>query len=72
MTDLLDCRGLKCPQPVLKVAIRAASADPGTTLEVQADCESFSQDIEKWCSDSGRVLMSVVDRGTYQVATVQF
>ena len=71
MTDLLDCRGLKCPQPVLKVAIRATTAEPGTTLEVQADCESFQADIEKWCNDSGRVLMSVVDRGTYQVATVQ-
>jgi len=71
MSEVLDCRGLKCPQPVLKVAIRAHSAEPGTTLEVHADCASFPQDIEKWCTDSGRVLMSLVDRGAFQVATVQ-
>jgi tRNA 2-thiouridine synthesizing protein A len=72
MSEVLDCRGLKCPQPVLKVAIRAHTAEPGMTLEVHADCESFSKDIEKWCADSGRVLTSLVDRGTFQVATLQF
>jgi len=72
MAELLDCRGLKCPQPVLKVAIKANTLAAGTTLEVHADCPSFPQDIEKWCQDSGKVLVSVVDRGSYQVATVQF
>ncbi|MHC4471998.1 MAG: sulfurtransferase TusA family protein [Planctomycetota bacterium] len=71
MADLIDCRGLKCPQPVLKVAIKAHSAPSGSTLEVHADCESFPEDIQKWCSDSGHVLVSVVDRGAYHVATVQ-
>ena len=72
MTELLDCRGLKCPQPVLKVAIKAKSLAPGTTLEVHADCVSFPQDIQKWCNDMGKVLVSVVDRGGFNVATIQF
>lgn len=71
MTEVLDCRGLKCPQPVLKVAIKAHSVAAGTTLEVHADCDTFADDIEKWCADSGRVLMGVVDRGAFRAATVQ-
>ncbi len=71
MAEVLDCRGLKCPQPVLKVAIKANTLPGGTTLEVQADCSSFPSDIEKWCQDSGHVLVSCVDHGSYRVATVQ-
>ena len=72
MTDVLDCRGLKCPQPVLKVAIKSASMAKGGSIEVHADCPSFPTDIQKWCSDNGKVLVSVVDRGGFNVATIQF
>jgi tRNA 2-thiouridine synthesizing protein A len=71
MPELLDCKGLRCPQPVLKLAIRAKQVPAGTTLEIQADCPTFSDDVTKWCADSGKVLVSVVDRGAYRVATVQ-
>jgi len=71
MPEVLDARGLKCPQPVLKVAIKARTVPPGTSLEVQADCPTFPSDIDKWCKDNGKVLVSCVDRGGYQVATVQ-
>ena len=71
-TEVLDLKGLKCPQPVLKIAIKASTVAPGTSLEVHADCSSFPADVEKWCKDSGKVLVSVVDRGGYHVATIQF
>jgi TusA-related sulfurtransferase len=63
---------MKCPQPVLKVAIKAPSLPAGATLEVQADCPTFANDIKKWCTDSGKVLVSCVDHGAYKVATIQF
>ena len=72
MADVLDCRGMKCPQPVLKVAIKARTVRVGTALEVHADCSSFDADVRKWCTDNGRVLISVVDRGGFKVATIQF
>lgn len=72
MPEVLNCRGLKCPQPVLKVAIKANSMKPGETLEVHADCHTFQSDIAKWASDTGRVLISCVDHGGFQVATIQF
>lgn len=73
MTQILDCKGLKCPKPVLKVAVKANSLAPGTVLEVHADCASFPGDIKKWCDSSGKVLISCVDQGGgVNVATIQF
>ncbi len=73
MAEILDCKGMKCPRPVLKVAIKANSIAAGTVLEVHADCPSFPEDIKKWCEDSGKVLISCVDQGNgLASATVQF
>jgi tRNA 2-thiouridine synthesizing protein A len=71
MAEVLDCKGLKCPQPVLKTAIKANTLPAGTTLEVQADCPTFADDITKWCGETGKVLVSVVDQGGFEVATIQ-
>ncbi len=71
MAEVLNCKGMKCPQPVLKAAIKANSLPKGTTLEVIADCSTFPGDITKWCRDSGKVLVSIVDRDNAKVATVQ-
>jgi tRNA 2-thiouridine synthesizing protein A len=44
----LDALGLKCPQPILKVAVKAKELQAGDMLEVLSDCESFPQDIVSW------------------------
>ncbi len=73
MAEKVDLKGLKCPQPVLKVAIMSKTVPAGTTVEVHADCESFPVDIGKWCASSGKVLISCVDNGGgVFVATIQF
>ena len=69
---VMDLKGLKCPQPVLKIAIKASSIPAGTSVEVLADCSTFPEDIKKWCQDSGRVLISCVDHGGVYTATIQF
>ena len=59
----LDTLGLKCPQPVLKMAVKVKELQPGDTLEVLADCESFPKDIETWCSKTKKTLLFCVDEG---------
>lgn len=71
MAEVLNCKGMKCPQPVLKTAIKANTLPAGTVLEVHADCPTFPNDITKWCSDTGKVLVSIVDADGGKVATVQ-
>ena len=62
-TQTLDALGLKCPQPVLKVAVEAKKLQPGDMLEVLADCPSFPKDIEAWCQKTGKTLLVCADEG---------
>ena len=62
-THTLDTLGLKCPQPVLKVAVKAKELQPGDMLEVMADCESFPNDIKAWCNKTNKTLLVCADEG---------
>lgn len=62
-TQTLDALGLKCPQPVLKVAAKAKEIPTGDILEVMADCPSFPKDIEAWCNRMGKTLLVCADEG---------
>ena len=42
--EILDTLGMKCPQPVLKIAVRAPDMKPGDILEVLGDCPTFEKD----------------------------
>jgi len=62
-TEILDTNGLKCPQPVLKIAVRAPDMKPGDVLEVLGDCPTFEKDVRTWCERLGKLLLSVKDEG---------
>lgn len=71
-THTLDALGLKCPQPILKVAIKAKELQPGDILEVTADCHSFPQDVEAWCQKTGKTLLYCGTDGEQHKAQIQF
>jgi tRNA 2-thiouridine synthesizing protein A len=64
--EVLDTLGLKCPQPVLKIAVKAPDMKPGDILEVLGDCPTFEKDVRIWCDRLGKIFLSVKDNGTYQ------
>jgi tRNA 2-thiouridine synthesizing protein A len=51
--EILDCRGLKCPLPVLKTEKRLAEVPPGATLMVLATDPLAKVDIPLYCLQSG-------------------
>ena len=59
----MDMLGIKCPQPVLKIAVKAPEMKPGDILEVLGDCPTFEKDVRAWCDRLGKVLLSIVDEG---------
>jgi tRNA 2-thiouridine synthesizing protein A len=61
--EVLDTLGLKCPQPVLKIAEKLPDMKPGDILEVLGDCPTFEKDMRTWCERLGKVLLSVKDDG---------
>ena len=58
-TMTLDCRGMACPLPVLKMTttVMAKEVVPGDTLEVLGDCPTFEGDVKKWCETMKKVLL---------------
>lgn len=61
--QVLDACGLKCPQPVLKIAAKAPDMNPGDTLEVLADCPTFEKDVKAWSDRMKKTLLWVRDEG---------
>lgn len=62
-THVLDASGLKCPQPVLKLAVRATTVPPGDILEILGDCPTFERDIRVWCQRLDKTLLAVLEEG---------
>jgi TusA-related sulfurtransferase len=60
---VIDTLGMKCPQPVLKIAVKAPDMRRGDILEVLGDCPTFEKDLRIWCDRLGKVFLSVRDEG---------
>ncbi|MBF8272168.1 MAG: hypothetical protein HW380_1273 [Magnetococcales bacterium] len=59
----LEAKGLKCPQPQLKMTILISKMKPGEILEVSADCDTFEDDVRKWCERNKKALLWMRDEG---------
>ena len=71
-TIVLDCIGLRCPQPILKVATKVPEIKACDLLEVLADCSSFPQDIKTWADRSKKTLLFCRNEGGKFKAQIQF
>ncbi len=63
-TEKLDCLGMKCPQPILKVVAKIPTMNAGDILEIEADCPSFPTDIKAWSTKTGKTLLMCMTDGT--------
>lgn len=51
--EIIDCRGLKCPLPVLKTEKRLGQLKPGTAIVVLATDPMAKIDIPLFCTQNG-------------------
>ena len=71
--QVVDTLGMKCPQPILKIAVMAPDMKPGDILEVLGDCPTFEKDVRTWCERVGQVFLSVKDEaGDKKSIQIQF
>jgi tRNA 2-thiouridine synthesizing protein A len=50
---VLDCRGRRCPLPILELARRIGDVGVGGTVAVEADDPAAGPDIAAWCRMRG-------------------
>jgi tRNA 2-thiouridine synthesizing protein A len=48
-TEILDCRGQRCPLPVIALARRLPKLPTGAVLRILADDPAAAADIPAWC-----------------------
>ena len=61
--ETLDMVGMKCPQPILKIAVKAPEFNTGDILEVVGDCPTFERDVRVWCQRLKKTFLSIKDEG---------
>ncbi|MPM46829.1 Sulfurtransferase TusA [bioreactor metagenome] len=67
----LDCSGMQCPGPIMKVFDTMKGMKDGEVVEVSASDPGFMRDIDAWCRRTGNTLVSKERRGADYVATVR-
>lgn len=65
---LIDCRGLRCPLPVLKLEKQLKGAAPGVALLVLATDPMAKIDIPLYCRQNGHACEVATDDGVHRFA----
>ncbi len=64
---MLDCSGLSCPMPILKLAKQMKSMEGGQVLEMTGTDPGSKKDVPGWCEKKGHELLEIVEEeGTYK------
>jgi tRNA 2-thiouridine synthesizing protein A len=69
-TDVLDCRGQRCPLPIIELARTLPTLAIGTVLRVLADDPAAAVDIPAWCRMRGQEYLGSPVDGGYDVRRV--
>lgn len=69
--EIVDCRGLKCPLPVLKTEKRLASMKPGARVIVLATDPIAKIDVPLFCTQHGHGCEMSVEGDVMRFAIVK-
>ncbi len=67
----LDCSGMQCPGPIMKVFEAMKEMNDDDIMEVSASDPGFARDIGAWCRRTGNTLIATERRGNDYVALVK-
>lgn len=63
--EVLDCKGLSCPMPLLKTKKAIQKLKSGQILEVLGTDPGTKQDLPAWCEKAGHEFLGVVEEAGY-------
>jgi tRNA 2-thiouridine synthesizing protein A len=67
----MDCCGMRCPQPVLRLAVETAESPAGTVVEIVGDCPTFEKDVRTFCERRKKMLLAVRTDGAKTFMQIQ-
>ena len=69
--QILDCCGMQCPGPIMKVNETLSGMQDGAVLRVSATDMGFARDVESWCRRTGNTYISTERQGKENIVTLQ-
>jgi TusA-related sulfurtransferase len=67
----IDCKGMACPMPIVKLSKAMKELSSGNVLAVVADDPGFEPDIKAWCENTGNPLQGLERDGEVITAYVR-
>ncbi len=67
----VDCSGLQCPGPIMKVYETINKINDGDIIQVSATDSGFAKDVEAWCRRTGNTLLKVEKEGKNNIVYMQ-
>lgn len=68
---ILDCCGMQCPGPIMKVHAAIEEMNDAEVLQVSATDMGFANDIESWCRRTGNTLLKAERRGKENIVFIR-
>ncbi|MDW5299432.1 MAG: FAD-dependent oxidoreductase [Sedimentibacter sp.] len=70
-TIQVDCSGLQCPGPIMKVYETIKKINDGDIIQVSATDSGFAKDVEAWSRRTGNTLLKVEKKGKENIVFLQ-
>lgn len=70
-TKVLDCSGLQCPGPIMRVFNTVNEIEEGEIIQVSATDMGFARDIDAWCRRTGNTLLKSERKGKENIVYIQ-
>lgn len=67
----IDCTGMFCPMPIVRIKQEMAHMKSGEVLEIVADDPGFAKDLPAWCSMTGERFMEMKQEGQFFTGYVE-
>lgn len=67
----VDCSGLQCPGPIMKVYETINKINDGDVIEVSATDSGFAKDVEAWCRRTGNTLLKTEKKGKENIVLIK-
>jgi TusA-related sulfurtransferase len=67
----LNCRGLQCPGPIVKLFQACKECAAGDVMIIEATDHGFVRDVAAWCDKTGNKLLSVDEKDGVITAKVE-
>jgi tRNA 2-thiouridine synthesizing protein A len=60
---IIDCRGQRCPLPIIELARRISEVPVGAEIAVEADDPAAAGDVAAWCRMRGHAYLGAARSG---------